>query len=257
MSSPKLQAAQPNKLNKYQLYNKLYARSTLCFGSVFTFDIEKKIVQFWRIWWNIWTSHQTQSATKISKALSWLLRHGADREGLALDSGGWAKLSDVLRRPQFKKVTVEKVKEIVANCPKLRFKLEEREAELYIRANQGHSLQVEDLELEEITSDDGTPVIHGTYRKYWESIRKEGLRRMTRNHVHFTSKRPEEVAGGSGIRSSCQIYIYVDLAKALQGGLKFFRSANNVILCPGNSEGIVSREYFLKVVDRQSGERLQ
>ncbi|XP_068222090.1 uncharacterized protein [Palaemon carinicauda] len=114
-------------------------------------------------------------------------------------------------------VTVEKVREIVANCPKQRFKLEEREAELYIRANQGHSLQVEDLELEEITSDDGTPVIHGTYRKYWESIRKEGLRRMTRNHMHFTSKMPEEVAGGRGIRSSCQIDIYVDLAEALQG----------------------------------------
>ncbi|XP_068221851.1 tRNA 2'-phosphotransferase 1-like [Palaemon carinicauda] len=123
-------------------------------------------------------------------------------------------------------VTVEKVREIVANCPKQRFKLEEREVELYIRANQGHSLQVEDLELEEITSDDGTPVIHGTYRKYWESIRKEGLRRMTRNHVHFTSKTPEEVAGGSGIRSSCQIDINVDLAEALQGereGRKTFR----------------------------------
>ncbi|XP_066959069.1 tRNA 2'-phosphotransferase 1-like isoform X2 [Macrobrachium rosenbergii] len=196
------------------------------------------------------------SNVKLSKSLSWLLRHGAAQEGLALDSGGWAKLSDILGRPQFKKVKVEKIKEVVANCPKQRFKLEEREGELYIRANQGHSVQVEDLELEEITVDEGTPVIHGTYYEAWESIKREGLRRMNRNHVHFTSKTPDEVAGVSGIRKSCQMYVYINLSKALEGGLKFFRSANDVILCPGNHEGIVPTEYFLKVVDRSSGDQL-
>ena len=36
-------------------------------------------------------------------------------------------------------------------------------------------------------------------------------------------------------------------------GLKFFRSANDVILCPGNEDGAIPVGYFLKVVDKRSG----
>lgn len=34
--------------------------------------------------------------TKTSKALSWLLRHGATQEGLAMSPDGYAKMDDVL-----------------------------------------------------------------------------------------------------------------------------------------------------------------
>ena len=43
---------------------------------------------------------------KASKALSWLLRHGAEKEGLVIHSGGWIKLDDILRKPNFKKVNI-------------------------------------------------------------------------------------------------------------------------------------------------------
>jgi 2'-phosphotransferase len=33
---------------------------------------------------------------QISKALSWLLRHGAEKEGLKLGSGGFLNLKDVV-----------------------------------------------------------------------------------------------------------------------------------------------------------------
>ena len=32
----------------------------------------------------------------ISKALSFLLRHGADRVGIPVDEGGWANVQDVV-----------------------------------------------------------------------------------------------------------------------------------------------------------------
>lgn len=32
-------------------------------------------------------------------------------------------------------------------------------------------------------------------------------------------------------------------------GLKFYRSANNVILCSGDENGFLKTKYFLKVVD--------
>ena len=40
------------------------------------------------------------------------------------------------------------------------------------------------------------------------------------------------------------------------GGLKFFRSANEVILCPGDSSGFIRPEYFDKVLNRNDGEQL-
>ena len=33
------------------------------------------------------------------------------------------------------------------------------------------------------------------------------------------------------------------------GGLKFYRSANDVILCPGNEDGFLLPEYFEKIVE--------
>ena len=40
--------------------------------------------------------HELSRDVVISKALSFLLRHGADGEGIELDDGGWANLADVV-----------------------------------------------------------------------------------------------------------------------------------------------------------------
>ena len=39
-------------------------------------------------------------AVTVSKALSLLLRHAAEKEGLPIDAQGYAKVSDVVRLPQ-------------------------------------------------------------------------------------------------------------------------------------------------------------
>ena len=33
----------------------------------------------------------------VSKKLSWVLRHGAKKEGLQMDEGGWVKVNDLVR----------------------------------------------------------------------------------------------------------------------------------------------------------------
>ncbi|XP_053641476.1 tRNA 2'-phosphotransferase 1 isoform X3 [Cherax quadricarinatus] len=164
-------------------------------------------------------AESSKTDVRISKALSWLLRHGAEKEGLILGTGGWAKLEDVLRKPTFKKV--------------------------------------DDLDLEEITiASDAESVVHGTYYRHWNSIKEQGLCRMNRTHIHFAPGLPGEAGVISGMRSSCQIFIYVDLAKALRDGFKFFKSANNVIMCSGNEAGYLPPEYFLKVVDKRTNKEL-
>ncbi|KAJ0401171.1 hypothetical protein ATCC90586_006190 [Pythium insidiosum] len=138
----------------------------------------------------------------------------------------------------------------------------------YIRANQGHTLSivVDDELLTPITDAcEVSKCIHGTYSKFWESIWSTGLSRMARNHIHMT---PNEVPTGSvisGMRTNCDVLIYVDVALALQdgikfyrssnnvilNGIKFYRSSNNVILSPGAGDaGVLERKYFARVLRR-------
>ena len=57
-----------------------------------------------------------------------------------------------------------------------------------------------------------------------------------------------------GMRASSQILIYIDIEKAIEGGLKFWLSANGVILSEGDENGYLSHHYFQKVVDVRHGE---
>jgi hypothetical protein len=88
---------------------------------------------------------------------------------------------------------------------------------------------------------------------------------MTRNHVHFATGLPEgfesletsNVKGSaepviSGMRKSSSILVFLDLEKALAGGLKFWKSANGVVLCDGGEQRLVPMEYFKRVEERGS-----
>ena len=52
----------------------------------------------------------------------------------------------------------------------------------------------------------------------------------------------------SGIRWNCKVVIYIDLAKAMSKGLKFYESDNGVILC----EGPIPPDCFLKILNYPS-----
>jgi len=196
---------------------------------------------------------------QISKNLSWLLRHGAEKEGLAMDAGGWVELSDVLNKDFYKskKIDVDKIKEIVETNDKKRFELKTQPNKdgmnvLFIRASQGHTLKGvsdEDL-LEKITDAKEIPVvIHGTYRDAWELIKKTGLKPMSRNHVHFAVGYPGENGVISGMRTSCSVFIELDVEKCLADGIEIFRSKNGVILSRG-VDGLIKPEYFKKVLKK-------
>lgn len=51
------------------------------------------------------------------------------------------------------------------------------------------------------------------------------------------------------MRSTCDILVYLDVAKALKNGLPLFLSSNNVVLSPGSENGIVPMEYFKYVLN--------
>lgn len=189
------------------------------------------------------------NSVRLSKALAWLLRHNAESEGFTFLDGGYLPVQEVLKHRRFAGFTLEDVEEVVKNCEKQRYALTTGESgERLIRANQGHSIKSVEVELVEITNPDDAPkVVHGTNFKAWNEIQKSGLNKMKRNHIHFAAGELGSDGVISGMRTSAQVYIYIDVHKAMKDGIKFFRSANNVILSPGNQDGIIESQYFKSV----------
>ncbi|GET54835.1 tRNA 2'-phosphotransferase Tpt1 [Rhizophagus irregularis DAOM 181602=DAOM 197198] len=192
---------------------------------------------------------------KLSRSLSNVLRHNAIKEGLKIRPDGYVKVDDLMRLPRFRGTTFEKIQQVVNENDKQRFHLFERKSEgvstWWIRANQGHSMVgVKDLELIQITNPSEFPqVIHGTNLESWRKIESHGLSRMNRNHIHFAVGRYGDANVTSGMRASCDVFIYVNVPKAMADNVKFSRSANGVILTEG-IKGILEKKYFLKVIDK-------
>ncbi|EME49750.1 hypothetical protein DOTSEDRAFT_120160 [Dothistroma septosporum NZE10] len=233
---------------------------------------------------------------QVSKKIAWLLRHGAEKEGLVLGHGGFINVSDVLANRNLKslKVTFDEVRAIVQDNDKQRFTMvlassldsnaeptgsadftSNDPKDYLIRANQGHSLKIESEGLLRPITAENVPhaAIHGTTHSAWPQIvASGGLKPMTRNHVHLASGLPagfrsivekddttEEAAAAaaaaavpviSGMRKSSTVLMFLDMAKAMEAGIKFWLSDNGVILSEGNADGVVPLEYFKLVEDR-------
>lgn len=76
---------------------------------------------------------------------------------------------------------------------------------------------------------------------------------MTRQHIHLAKGTPQDASVISGLRKNVQVYIYIDLQKSLNDGLKFYESENGVILTPGNANGFLEPKYFSKVIKVDTG----
>ncbi|XP_062892505.1 tRNA 2'-phosphotransferase 1 [Mobula hypostoma] len=198
---------------------------------------------------------------RLSKALSYALRHGATQLGLELQKDGFLPVDAILRHPQFRRYTLQDVQRVVDTNDKRRFALHTDPAtgSLQIRANQGHTLQVEELELTPISLGGGNlpaQAVHGTYLRHWPLIKAQGLRRQARQHIHLAPGLPEDGSVISGMRSSCELAIFVELEKALNDGIPFYLSTNQVILTPGNEDGVLPPKYFQKVLQLKPTRRL-
>ncbi|KIO03432.1 hypothetical protein M404DRAFT_27065 [Pisolithus tinctorius Marx 270] len=211
---------------------------------------------------------------RLSKSLSWLLRHGAKTTGLQIRSDGYARVSDVVRTTNiyfnaneltryqlanvmFKDVTFLQLQEIVNRDQKNRYHLlfepcltpsnNSGDDLWWIRANQGHSIKDVKLDLQPISSASEIPLaVHGTTRKAWELIATQGLSRMKRNHVHLAQGVP---GSGilSGMRNSSQVLIFIDVQKAIDAGIRFHLSKNGVVLTEGDAKGILGPQFFQRV----------
>ncbi|KAJ4442221.1 hypothetical protein ANN_12087, partial [Periplaneta americana] len=192
---------------------------------------------------------QDRKDKNLSKWLSWILRHGAVKEGLHIGADGFVDVSEIEQNRGFHgKFTLADIERVVAENDKQRFTLKTHpeSGKLQIKANQGHSIGVitqslcihiplqvvQDPDLSAVVDASEVPtVIHGTYFRNWARIKTEGLSRMNRLHIHFCPGEPGESQVISGMRSSCQLYIYINMEKALAGKAVAAYTRETIFLC--------------------------
>jgi putative RNA 2'-phosphotransferase len=174
--------------------------------------------------------------TAVSKYLARHLRHAPEDLGLTLQPGGWVPVADLLAataRAGFA-ITRSELNRCVETNDKQRFAFDETGE--HIRANQGHSVEV-DLGLEERQPPD--VLFHGTVAKFLPSIWAEGLNKGARHHVHLSHD--VATAHKVGGRRGRPVILQVDAQWMFQDGFKFFLSANGVWLTDAVPAGYLSQ----------------
>lgn len=164
--------------------------------------------------------------TKESKCISYLLRHAATKiPDFEITSEGWVDVDHLLEHCAKQKfpITEEILKQIVAEDEKGRYAFSEGGSK--IRANQGHSIDV-DLKLPKKIPP--VTLYHGTSVKALEGIKKTGIQRMKRQHVHLTDD--VNTASSVGMRHGSEVIITINTRDMVKDKIDFFQSENGVWL---------------------------
>ncbi len=162
---------------------------------------------------------------KVSRFLSYVLRHEPASIGLSLDSEGWAELDELIKCSvrHGKKLDRRTILNVIANSDKQRFSIDESGTR--IRANQGHSIPV-DLGLKPRQPLDC--LFHGTAARFIDSILQRGLHAQSRQHVHLSSDKT--TANDVGRRHGKPVVLVVDAPAMAEAGHEFYVSDNGVWL---------------------------
>jgi len=179
----------------------------------------------------------------LSKTLSYILRHHPEAFDIKMDSHGWADVDELISqmRKRGRIINREILDRIVRENDKKRYSYNENKTK--IRANQGHSIPV-DLDLLPVAPPD--ILYHGTAEASLDSIRKNGIMKMSRNHVHLSID--TETAFEVGSRHGKPVILTIDTKKMYNDGIDFYLSENNRWLCE-----YIPFKYVYEIIRKKDG----
>lgn len=160
--------------------------------------------------------------TKLSKEMSYALRHSPQSFGIVLDSEGYTAIDGLLSaigRKSGIAPTLSDIEYIMEHSEKKRFEIKGDR----IRATYGHSVKGK-IEFEESMPPD--VLYHGTSRRVLHSIREYGVLPMERQYVHLSS----DMATARKVaerHDKKPVILVVDAKSMHNDGYKFFHSAND------------------------------
>ncbi len=161
--------------------------------------------------------------TKLSKTISYALRHKPEEFGLTLSKEGWVPVEELLRglSEKFGTIDLPTLELIVSGDNKGRYTIKDG----MIRANQGHSVIIS-LGLTPIKPPEF--LFHGTVEKFISSIRRQGLLPMSRHAVHLSAN--IGMAKEVGARRGSPVILKIYSGKMFLDEFEFTMSENGVWL---------------------------
>jgi putative RNA 2'-phosphotransferase len=161
---------------------------------------------------------------KTSKFLSYVLRHKPEAIGIKLDKDGWTNIENfiVCANKNGEHLTKELIMKVVETSDKKRFSISKDGK--YIRAEQGHSTSLVDIKYKEQIPPEF--LYHGTAIRFLDSIKKEGIKAISRQYVHLSMS--EQTALEAGKRHGKPIALKIKSGEMYLQGFKFYLSENDV-----------------------------
>jgi putative RNA 2'-phosphotransferase len=155
---------------------------------------------------------------RISRFLSYLLRHKPKEYPLAFDPQGFVRWSEVvdLVQERYCEATEQEIHAVVTESEKKRFEMVDDK----VRATYGHSFPV-DLGLE--PAETPPELYFGTARDLAQSIIRGGLKPRDRQYVHLSASLEEAEAVGKR-RDPTPAVIVIDARAAQEAEIAFYRS---------------------------------
>ncbi len=163
---------------------------------------------------------------KLSKEVSYALRHAPWEYELEMDEEGWvpiAQLLDVFHRAEkWKNICEVDLREMIERSEKKRHEIKDGK----IRAFYGHSIPMKIMKEVKMPPD---ILYHGTARRFEQSIMENGLLPQSRQYVHLSQD--VETAENVGKRHDDKPCILViDAKRAWDEGIRFYLGNEKVWL---------------------------
>lgn len=162
---------------------------------------------------------------RISKALSYVLRHHPESIDIELDKQGWTDVDILISQLNTHNLPIDRelLNHVVETNSKKRFAFSSNGQQ--IRASQGHSVAIDLGYTPQVPPD---ILFHGTSEKYIESILSTGLEKRERQHVHLSQDQQTAIQVGG--RHGKPVVLIIEAAQMQTAGYLFYLSENNVWL---------------------------
>ncbi|MBP2623848.1 RNA 2'-phosphotransferase [Streptococcus oricebi] len=156
--------------------------------------------------------------TKLSREVSYILRHNPDKYGIKLDAEGWCSVDDLIDKlsetPLWKGLTRADLETMIELSDKKRHEIKAEK----IRAFYGHSIK---NKLSKTANKPPKVLYHGTVERFLNQILQTGLIPKERQYVHLSSdvNTAQQVALRRDDRA---IILEVAAQSAWENGVKFY-----------------------------------
>lgn len=162
---------------------------------------------------------------KLSKEISYALRHHPEEYGLELDQEGWTlidALIEELRKRGFSNLTYQDIENMIQLSPKKRHEIKGDR----IRAYYGHSNTINIIKEKTIPPE---KLYHGTTLDGYKMIMKTSLKGMKRKYVHL-SDNIETAIFNAKRKTNNPIILEINSKLANTKGIHFYKEENSVWL---------------------------